>query len=253
MSNKTICDVNKPFGVIYLLTNSTNGKVYVGKTNDYKRRMGEYKCHHCKNQYKLYNALVDTGWKKFTHKIIEKVDDLETLNLLERYYIKFYDCYGTDKGYNLTEGGDGGTMSEETKKKLSEINKGEKHTEETKAKIGKAHKGKIVSEETLERMRHCREGWKMPEEGKKKISEAGKKRRHSDETKAKMSLSQKKRFALQKKELNKSEHNLDYFSANELETIAENMKKAIEQEETLSSITPSTLAFSQAEQLQLAI
>jgi len=66
----------------------------------------------------------------------------------------------------------GRTLTEETKRKMSEAKKGKKRTEETKRKISNAHKGK-----------------KFSSEHKKKISDAGKKRNHSKETKQKMSAS----------------------------------------------------------------
>ena len=74
-------------------------------------------------------------------------------------------------------------LSEETKRKLSEANKGEnnpkywkgKHlSEETKRKLSEANKGKIVSEET-----------------RKKLSEAGKGRTHTEESKDKIRESKK--------------------------------------------------------------
>lgn len=79
-----------------------------------------------------------------------------------------------------------GPMSEETKKKLSEIRKkqgnfrlGKKHTEETKRKISESNKGKIVV---------------VTDETRQKISGALKGVRRSNETKAKMSASQKERM-----------------------------------------------------------
>jgi len=59
--------------------------------------------------------------------------------------------------------------SEETRKKLSEVNKGKKHSEESKKKMSEVQKGKKVSEETRKRMSEANKGRKHSEESKKKM------------------------------------------------------------------------------------
>lgn len=140
------------WGVIYLLTNLIDGKVYVGKTINYRKRMSHYRRLHCISQPKLYRALKCHGWKNFSSKVIDKAEDVDSLNLLERHYIKFYDCYGNDRGYNLTEGGEGGELTEEIKKKMSDSHKGKKFSEEHKKKMSVSRMGIIYSEETRKKM-----------------------------------------------------------------------------------------------------
>ncbi len=73
----------------------------------------------------------------------------------------------------------GKTHSEETKKKISEAQKGQKHrlgkthSEESKKKMSESHKGQIpwnkgkkASTETLEKMRKSRLGKPSPNKGK---------------------------------------------------------------------------------------
>lgn len=61
-------------------------------------------------------------------------DDLEKLHdkldELEKYYIKKYDTF--NNGYNSTEGGFSGKLSDETKQKISESLKGRPMSELTK-------------------------------------------------------------------------------------------------------------------------
>ena len=79
----------------------------------------------------------------------------------------------------------GVTRSEETKKKISEANKGRitwnkglTLSEETRKKMSEAKKGKIVSEETRKKMSEAHKGLTLSAETRRKLSEAAK-RRHA--------------------------------------------------------------------------
>ena len=95
-------------------------------------RRKSYHLYFLNKDYKLhfYNALRKHGRENFSWKIIKELESKEELILAERYYIKEYDSY--KNGYNQTEGGDG----------LS----GFKHTEESKRKISERNKGKLKGE-----------------------------------------------------------------------------------------------------------
>lgn len=97
----------------------------------------------------------------------------------EKYMISVFGRkdLGTGILHNRSDGGEGNSgriVSEETKRKLSEVNrgkgKGRRHSEETKKKLSKIRKGRRISEET-----------------KRKLSEAHKGKTHTDETKQKLS------------------------------------------------------------------
>ena len=100
------------------------------------------------------------------------------------------------------------SLSEETKRKMSEAKKGKHLSEETKRKISEVHKGKPKSEEWKRKQSESRKGEGNPnygkhlsEETKRKLSEAKKgkstwiKGKHlSEETKRKLSVSHKGKF-----------------------------------------------------------
>jgi len=138
-------------GVIYLITNNLNGKVYVGQTI---QRLGVRLWRH-KNDGKpgIGKAIQKYGWENFSAEILE-ICSIDMIDLREKFWIKVYDCIAPN-GYNLTDGGNGRrVVSDETRKKLSESHlgkpaywKGKKFSEEHKANLSKSHKGKKMLDE----------------------------------------------------------------------------------------------------------
>ena len=134
-------------GYVYKFTSPSN-KVYIGITNDIRRRYAEHK--RLSKQIinrKFYIALRKYGFENFSFEVLEKYDVktkeelYDVLNEREMYYIEKYDSF--NNGYNLTKGGDG------TRGLEGELNPfyHKHHTEESKAKMSKAHKGKVLSED----------------------------------------------------------------------------------------------------------
>lgn len=108
---------------IYKIT-SPSGKIYIGKSIDIEKRHYQYKKGYAKNQTALYNSFKKYGWYSHKVEILKECDENE-LNVLERYYINYYNS--VENGLNLTYGGDGGGRK-------SDI---------TRQRISKAHIGKI--------------------------------------------------------------------------------------------------------------
>lgn len=95
-------------GYIYKITNKTNQKAYIGKTErSIQERWKEHLRHipmYC-DKLPLYKALAKYGQENFS---IEQVEECDSASLNEReiYWINQYDTYRS--GYNCTGGGEGG-------------------------------------------------------------------------------------------------------------------------------------------------
>ena len=94
------------YGRIYLVTNTVNGKVYVGQTTrSIEIRWGQH-CSEDDGSY-FHNAIQNYGSNNFTIVGIEQCSDQESLDEAEMRWIAHYQSF-TDrsKGYNRTAGGD---------------------------------------------------------------------------------------------------------------------------------------------------
>ena len=89
---------------IYKITNTVNGKCYIGQSRDIKARwqkhLSSYKSY---PDWELYRAFKKYGISKFTFEIIEECL-IEELNEREIYWIAQYDSF--NNGYNMTLGGE---------------------------------------------------------------------------------------------------------------------------------------------------
>lgn len=151
---------------------SPSDKRYIGITS----RKPEYRWSNgkgYKNNKYFTNAINKHGWNNFQHIIIARGLSEEEAKWLEIQLIREWDSTNLNKGYNITLGGESGNgymPSEERKRELSELFKGEnnpnygKHlSEETRKKLSEAHKGKIISEKTRKKMSESRKGKNHPQ------------------------------------------------------------------------------------------
>jgi group I intron endonuclease len=174
---------------IYKITNLINEKVYIGQSINIEKRFISYKnLRNCKRQKKIYASLNFYGIENHTFEIIKECC-IKELNYYERHYQEYYNVLG-DLGLNLkyTKTNDkSGSLSDETRKKISEFQKGRKHSEETKEKMSQSQKGKIFSEDTRKKLSESATGRKLTEETRKKLSEKRKLRITKNETRKKIS------------------------------------------------------------------
>ena len=108
---------------------------------------------------------------------------------------------GTGILHNKTDGGDGAfgaVRSEETRKKLSEVNKGKNNpnygksfSNEHRKKLSEAHKGKVLSEEHRRKNSEAKKGLNNPNYGKKGKNHPRYGGLHSNEAKRKLSIANK--------------------------------------------------------------
>ena len=186
--------INMRVGIIYKAT-SPSGKCYVGQTTQTldRRKYGHLRDAK-RSDYAFSRAIRKYGIDNFIWEIICCDIPIQYLNEYEIWYIDFHSSF--KYGYNSGEGGKanfGYKVSEETKKKMSESQKGKKHTEEAKKKMSEAGKGRKHTEETKRKLSEASKGnqntlgRKLTEEHKRKMSESQKGKKLSEEHKRKIS------------------------------------------------------------------
>lgn len=172
--------------IIYLLTNTVNGKQYVGQTS---RGLEKRWIKHCQTAYRgsnqyLHRAIRKYEPKSFTQEILEETT-VEFANDREIYWISKLNT--KEIGYNMTNGGEGTqgyVPNEETRTKLSLIfsgknnpHYGKTHTEKTKInlslkKLGENNPfyGKVLSDEHRMKISAAKMGKIKSEQTRKKMS-----------------------------------------------------------------------------------
>ena len=196
-------------GCIYKITNTVNGKAYIGQTRHdaVKTRIRDHLNGYGSQLVK--QAVEKYGREAFTFEILHDGISPEFLDTLEQEAIQKFNTLAPH-GYNLDTGGGGSkTPSEETRRKMSEAhtgrvpwNKGKTCkplSEEHRCTISKALKGRTGnphSVETKRKMSKAKKGkpaWNRgiprSEETRKKMSLAQRGRSHTKETREKMSRS----------------------------------------------------------------
>lgn len=181
---------------------SPTGSIYIGQTKNLKNRYSTYKSLNCKDQPKLYNALLKYGWDSFTKNIL-LITDIEHIDYYEILFIEKLGC--VENGLNCSSGGAARKVhSEETKEKIRKANTGRKQTDLTKEKKRRAwlnmdpqikDKMKKIFQETI-KGNQWNVGKHLPDETKLKLSlklkdrlGPNKGRKFSNETRQKMSES----------------------------------------------------------------
>ena len=137
--------------IVYKHT-APSGKVYIGltgQTPEQRWRKG--------NGYKynqaFTNAIKKYGWENIKHEIVAENLTAEEAQKLEIELIEKYDSRNKNKGYNICVGGDlswlGVKHTQEAREKMSKSRKGKPSSrkgqhlsEETKRKLSEVHKGK---------------------------------------------------------------------------------------------------------------
>nr|DAN33175.1 MAG TPA: intron associated endonuclease [Caudoviricetes sp.] len=96
-----------------------NNKLYIGQTTNLNVRLKNYLSGIYTETHYFARALNKYLRKKGSYFYIMCIcDTKEELNEKEKFYISKYDTTNRDKGYNLTEGGENPTVSEDTLRKM---------------------------------------------------------------------------------------------------------------------------------------
>lgn len=132
---------------VYVHTNKTNGKRYVGITS----RAPEVRWKNgfaYKNNQHLSSAIKKYGWDGFEHIVLHSHISHDEACRLERQYIADWNLRDDRFGYNLTGGGEGSVglrPSAITRKKMSLARLGKNISEEQRLKIqNSAHKKSVA-------------------------------------------------------------------------------------------------------------
>ena len=165
---------------VYLITNSVNGKKYVGVTKNIKTRMNSHASHTIPTKAAIKNAIKKHGRENFTIEVIEE-GSVDYCYEREPHWIAELNTL-VPIGYNICTGGRGAKgltgekngmfgrrgdahphfgkpgyrrgvpHSEETKAKMRAARLGRKHSDLVKAKISAASKSNFAKPEFVERM-----------------------------------------------------------------------------------------------------
>lgn len=170
---------------VYCHTNTVNNKKYFGITSqEPQSRWGKDGKNYYNKCPRFWNAIQKYGWDLFEHEIIKDNLTKEEACALEIKLISEYKTQDKEFGYNILEGGDAPSMTDDVREKMSKAMQGNKNglghlcSEEKKKKISKAQKGRKFSKEHREKISLAKKGrpHKPPsEETRKKISDAHKK------------------------------------------------------------------------------
>jgi group I intron endonuclease len=115
----------------YLITNTTNGKQYVGITQSTLQRRFNQHVHQSKSKIKwiLHESIAKHGKQCFTIVELEQNETKDSAFESEKRWISELQTL-MPKGYNMTPGGEIVVHSEETRRKMSQSHKGKKFTKE---------------------------------------------------------------------------------------------------------------------------
>lgn len=192
---------SKPYGVIYCITNTVNGKCYVGQTTmDMERR---WRCH-CKSRSsktRIWYAIEKHGRDAFHIEVIALAASKQELNALEVQHIAARNSVDASVGYNVAPGGGGsGPRTLESVQRGASQIRGRKMSEEQVEKMAATKRGRprTASEQAvLDMMKELRTGQKHTAESRKKMSEANTGRKRptvTDETRAKLAESARRQW-----------------------------------------------------------
>lgn len=162
---------------IYKITNMINNKIYIGSAVDFydrfshhrKRLRGGYHSNtHLQRSFDKY------GENNFIFEIIEIVEDKSMLLDREQYWLDYTKCYDRNIGYNIAKNARspmlGVKLSDEQKKRISEIHKGKSLSDEHKKKMSESQKGIKKSDRQREIMHQASKNYWSNDENKEKQS-----------------------------------------------------------------------------------
>jgi group I intron endonuclease len=193
----------EPEMLAYLITNTTNGRRYIGITvGRLQRRWAEHqRLARNGSPAAIHAAIRCYGVAAFTVTELAHALRRADLGALEAQLIS---QLGTKAphGYNLTDGGEGVRGLDPSRvKQIADKNRGRKHSEASRKAIGEARRGHEVTQETREAIGAARRGKPLSDEHRAKLAQSkqGKKMPpRSDEHRQRIALGLKRAHARRK-------------------------------------------------------
>jgi group I intron endonuclease len=143
---------------IYLVTNTVNGKYYVGQT--YRKPLARLRAHFCAarggSPWRLHIAMRKYPEEAFIQDVLAVTDGKAQTDALERLWITALDAMNFDVGYNAAPGGD--SRSKESSAKAgakmrgNQWNVGYKHTKEACDNMAASADGHAVAQSTRDKI-----------------------------------------------------------------------------------------------------
>ena len=156
---------------IYKIT-SPNNKIYIGQSVDIYKRWNYHKKLYSNDSPKLYYSLKKYGSENHIFEILETCK-INELNIKERFWQEFFNSIEIGLNCVYTKTNDkSGKLSEETKIKISQSQKGKIISEECKIRLRLYNLGKKQSKETVEKRVSKLRGKNIPEWQKLFLSES---------------------------------------------------------------------------------
>ncbi len=169
---------------IYRIT-SPSGRVYIGITSNFKKRVSCYKSDAKSKQTLVFNSIKKYGYDSHEVKIIDEfIGYNQDAQSKEMFWVRSYmsnkNKYPEQNGLNLTDGGDGTIgykLSPEKVEGMRARQLGKKASGETKNKMSLARKGRKMNfthytPEFRKMMSDRNKGYKHTEDAKLKIGAA---------------------------------------------------------------------------------
>lgn len=162
MTKDQVLNSELPVSGIYCIQNLKSGKKYIGQSIDIKRRWNDHIKHSQTRDYYFCRALRKHSEDEWRWSVISIHNDQEFLDFAETEAIAHFECTDPSKGYNCAPGAISspsthpfvkekirqklsgkkrGPLSESTKKKIGDANRGRKFSLELRKKLSDAHKG----------------------------------------------------------------------------------------------------------------
>ena len=160
--------------LIYCITNTVNGKKYVGQTISTLELRWKRHCWACtvnNPRMPITKAIQKYGAEKFTREVLCECFTQEELNEKERFWAEKLGTF-SPVGYNLMAGNGYGAMTEELKQRISESRKGWDPTPVTRRRMSDAKKGTHLPDSTRLKISEALTGSIFSTERCRRISES---------------------------------------------------------------------------------